>query len=116
MMLELSMTRQRDQWLQESIRQHLRFLVFDELYTYRGRQGSQDCHIKIQALLQWAENLNKHRQPFELLSVTNREYQQQKAASPSKSDLRSVWLPIVDEVRTFFVSMSNDFPVFKARP
>ena len=40
MMLELIMTRQTEQWLRKSIRQYLQFLVFDELHTYRGRQGS----------------------------------------------------------------------------
>ncbi len=35
----------------------------------------------------------KYRQPFEILAVTNREYQRKKAASCSKSDLRSEWLP-----------------------
>ena len=40
MMLELIMTRLKERKLRESIQQHLRFLVFDELHTYRGRQGS----------------------------------------------------------------------------
>lgn len=40
MMLELIMTRQTEQWLRKSIKQHLQFLVFDELHTYRGRQGA----------------------------------------------------------------------------
>ena len=35
----------------------------------------------------------KYRQPFEILAVTNREYQQKKAAFASEHDLRSVWLP-----------------------
>ncbi len=40
MMLELLLTRSREKFLRDSFRQHLRFLVFDELHTYRGRQGS----------------------------------------------------------------------------
>jgi hypothetical protein len=40
MMLELIMTRHNDAWLRQSLAEHLRFLVFDELHTYRGRQGS----------------------------------------------------------------------------
>ena len=31
-----------------------------------------------------------------------------KAVSLAKSDLRSVWLPIVDDVRTFFESMTEE--------
>lgn len=40
MMLELIMTRQTEDWIRESIKDNLEFLVFDELHTYRGRQGS----------------------------------------------------------------------------
>lgn len=40
MMLELIMTRQSESWLRDSIKDSLQFLVFDELHTYRGRQGS----------------------------------------------------------------------------
>ncbi|SEQ03180.1 protein of unknown function [Hyunsoonleella jejuensis] len=40
MMLELIMTRQSESWLRDSLKDNLEFLVFDELHTYRGRQGS----------------------------------------------------------------------------
>lgn len=40
MMMELILTRAREKWMRDSIREHLSFLVFDELHTYRGRQGS----------------------------------------------------------------------------
>ncbi|MDI6400717.1 DEAD/DEAH box helicase [Balneolaceae bacterium ANBcel3] len=40
MMLELIMTRAKEQKIRESISENLQFLVFDELHTYRGRQGS----------------------------------------------------------------------------
>lgn len=40
MMLELIMTRLKERPLRDSISEHLKFLVFDELHTYRGRQGS----------------------------------------------------------------------------
>ena len=40
MMLELLLTRVRERPLREGIYQNLRFLVFDELHTYRGRQGA----------------------------------------------------------------------------
>ena len=49
-----------------------------------------------------------YRQPFEFLAVTNREYQQHKAAFGNESGLRSVWLPLVDSYRTFFESMSEE--------
>lgn len=40
MMLELLLTREREQYMRDSFRDNLRFLVFDELHTYRGRQGA----------------------------------------------------------------------------
>jgi superfamily II DNA helicase RecQ len=40
MMLELIMTRQSEGWLRESLKDSLKYLVFAELHTYRGRQGA----------------------------------------------------------------------------
>lgn len=40
MMMELIMTRSREASMREAIRDNLQFLVFDELHTYRGRQGA----------------------------------------------------------------------------
>lgn len=40
MMLELLLTRIRERSIREAIYDNLRFLVFDELHTYRGRQGA----------------------------------------------------------------------------
>jgi len=40
MMLELLMTRASETQMRESIFQNLKYLVFDELHTYRGRQGA----------------------------------------------------------------------------
>lgn len=40
MMLELLLTRMRERTIRDAIYNNLRFLVFDELHTYRGRQGA----------------------------------------------------------------------------
>jgi superfamily II DNA/RNA helicase len=40
MMLELLLTRVLERPIRDAIYQNLRFLVFDELHTYRGRQGA----------------------------------------------------------------------------
>jgi superfamily II DNA/RNA helicase len=55
MMLELIMTRQTEEWMRKSFRDQLRFLVFDELHTYRGRQGS-DVSFLIRRLKHHAVN------------------------------------------------------------
>ena len=40
MMLELLLTRVQERPIRNAIFKHLRYLVFDELHTYRGRQGA----------------------------------------------------------------------------
>ncbi len=40
MMLELLLTREQEQSIRDAIFKNLRYLVFDELHTYRGRQGA----------------------------------------------------------------------------
>lgn len=40
MMLELLLTRVRERSIRDAIYENLRFLVFDKLHTYRGRQGA----------------------------------------------------------------------------
>ena len=40
MMLELLLTRLKERKIRDSIYENLRFLVFDELHTFRGRQGA----------------------------------------------------------------------------
>ncbi|MFC1734740.1 DEAD/DEAH box helicase, partial [Candidatus Hydrogenedentota bacterium] len=40
MMLELLLTRVQERRIRDAIYENLRFLVFDELHTYRGRQGA----------------------------------------------------------------------------
>lgn len=55
MMLELIMTRDREHWMRESMQQHLQFLVFDELHTYRGRQGA-DVSMLIRRIKQEVQN------------------------------------------------------------
>ena len=54
MMLELIMTRQSESWLRDSIKDHLQYLVFDELHTYRGRQGS-DVSMLIRRIKSWCK-------------------------------------------------------------
>jgi ATP-dependent helicase YprA (DUF1998 family) len=51
MMLELIMTRQSESWLRNSLEKNLQFLVYDELHTYRGRQGADVSYLnrRIQA-------------------------------------------------------------------
>ncbi|HAP58045.1 MAG TPA: hypothetical protein DCR93_00515, partial [Cytophagales bacterium] len=52
MMLELIMTRHGERSLRENLAEHLKYLVFDELHTYRGRQGA-DVSLLIRRIRAW---------------------------------------------------------------
>ena len=55
MMLELILTRTAERTLRRSISDNLKFLVFDELHIYRGRQGS-DVSLLVRRIKALAEN------------------------------------------------------------
>lgn len=55
MMLELILTRPRERQLRNNIFNHIRYLVFDELHTYRGRQGA-DVAMLIRRITHSATN------------------------------------------------------------
>ncbi|MCX6148669.1 MAG: DEAD/DEAH box helicase, partial [Candidatus Kapabacteria bacterium] len=55
MMLELILTRSNDRDIKKSIFDNLKYLVFDELHTYRGRQGS-DVAILIRRIISKTKN------------------------------------------------------------
>lgn len=55
MMLELILTRLQERSIRDSIYRNLRYLVFDELHTYRGRQGS-DVAMLIRRIRATSEN------------------------------------------------------------
>lgn len=55
MMLELLLTRGGQRTLREAIYERVRFLVFDELHTYRGRQGA-DVGVLIRRIRARAKN------------------------------------------------------------
>lgn len=55
MMLELVLTRAGEAGIRAALRDNLRFLVFDELHTYRGRQGA-DVAMLIRRIRSLARN------------------------------------------------------------
>ena len=61
MMLELIMTRHKEEWLRGLMRTNLKYLVFDELHTYRGRQGA-DVSMLVRRLRNLAsKKTHRHR-------------------------------------------------------
>lgn len=55
MMLELIMTRASEKFMRDSIFTNLKYLVFDELHTYRGRQGA-DVSLLIRRISAQTQN------------------------------------------------------------
>ena len=66
MMLELLLTRVRERSIRDGIYENLRFLVFDELHTYRGRQGADVAmlirRIRSNCTSNWSASA--HRPPW----------------------------------------------------
>jgi ATP-dependent helicase YprA (DUF1998 family) len=69
MMLELIMTRQSESWMRDSIKDNLEFLVFDELHTYRGRQGS-DVSLLIRRIKSWCRMRSQTRKSLKTVPMT----------------------------------------------
>jgi len=55
MMLELTMTRAKEDWMRKAMHEHMRYLVLDELHVYRGRQGA-DIAMLMKRLQAQAKN------------------------------------------------------------
>ena len=51
MMLELLLTRIQERSIRDAIYKNLKFLVFDELHTYRGRQGAEGSRLSAKTRL-----------------------------------------------------------------
>ena len=61
MMLELLLTRVRERPIRDAIYANLRFLVFDELHTYRGRQGADVAMLIRRIRARCAQKIDLHR-------------------------------------------------------
>lgn len=57
MMLELILTRPREKSIRDNIYNNIKYLVFDELHTYRGRQGA-DVALLIRRIIHSAKSNN----------------------------------------------------------
>ena len=102
MMLELLLTRVKERPIRDAIFKNLRHLVFDELHTYRGRQGADVSMLirRIQA---------QCRQPIccigtsaTMISVGSRDSQKEEVASVASKIFGRSFRPsqIVDETLT----------------
>ncbi len=93
MMLELIMTRSGEAYLRENLQEHLEFLAFDELHTYRGRQGS-DIAMLIRRMQAKARNpLRFMGTSATLVSGDNLQEQKRRVAELAGLIFGKVFLP-----------------------
>ncbi|MFA8436793.1 MAG: DEAD/DEAH box helicase [Marinifilaceae bacterium] len=79
MMLELIMTRYSEKAFRNSIKDKLKYLVFDELHTYRGRQGA-DVALLVRRIKGFVENSLIHIGTSATMATGKRSYQQEQVA------------------------------------
>ena len=112
MMLELLLTRVKERSIRDAIFQNLRHLVFDELHTYRGRQGADVSMLirRIQA---------QCRQPIccigtsaTMISVGSQDSQREAVARVASTIFGRSFEPsqIVDETLTRSLAYTGNLP------
>lgn len=84
MMLELIMTRSAETFLRDNLQEHLEFLAFDELHTYRGRQGSDIALLIRRIKAKAAKPLRFMGTSATLVSSDNLHVQKEKVAKLAK--------------------------------
>ena len=102
MMLELILTRAREHPLRTAIFENLKFLVFDELHTYRGRQGAD-----VAMLIRRIRTHCKHKvccigTSATMVSVDDQQERQEAVASVASKMFGRLFSPdqIVEETLT----------------
>ena len=116
MMLELLLTRVKERPIRDAIFENLRYLIFDELHTYRGRQGA-DVSMLIR-------RIRAHcKQPVccigtsaTMVSVGAAESQRAEVAHVASTIFGQKFTPaqIVDETLTRSLDFSGGFPTKNA--
>jgi len=93
MMLELIMTRSGEAYLRENLQEHLEFLAFDELHTYRGRQGSDIAMLIRRMQAKAKKTLRFMGTSATLVSGDNLQEQKQRVAELAELIFGKSFLP-----------------------
>lgn len=80
MMLELLLTRSQERPIRDAIYNNLRFLVFDELHTYRGRQGADVAMLIRRIRAQCRQHVTHIGTSATMVSVGSLASQQEQVA------------------------------------
>ena len=99
MMLELLLTRIQERPIRDAIFRNLRYLVFDELHTYRGRQGADVSMLIRRILTQCEQSVVGIGTSATMVSVGSTEAQRKEVADVASTIFGRPFIPdqIVDE-------------------
>ena len=99
MMLELLLTRTQERSIRDAIFENLRYLVFDELHTYRGRQGADVSMLIRRILAQCKQPVVGIGTSATMVSVGSTESQRQEVADVASTIFGRPFMPdqVVDE-------------------
>ena len=113
MMLELLLTRLRERSIREAIYQNLRFLVFDELHTYRGRQGADVAMLIRRIRAQCANELICIGTSATMVSAGTTTSQRLQVAQVATTLFGCPFAPeqVVNETLTRSLSFAGNMPV-----
>ena len=112
MMLELLLTRIRERPLREAIYENLKFLVFDELHTYRGRQGADVAMLIRRIRSRCAHHVTCIGTSATMVSVGSAASQREEVSKVATLLFGRPFLPdqVVNETLTRSLSYSGNLP------
>ena len=116
MMLELLLTRVQERPIRDAIFDNLRHLVFDELHTYRGRQGADVSMLIRRIHAQCKQPISYIGTSATMVSVGSRDSQREEVAQVASKVFGRLFLPnqIVDETLTRSLAATGKLPSKKA--
>jgi superfamily II DNA/RNA helicase len=112
MMLELLLTRVQERPIRDAIYDNLRFLVFDELHTYRGRQGADVAMLIRRICAKCQQNITCIGTSATMVSVGSLTSQREQVAKVATTMFGRLFRPdqIVNETLTRSLAFSGNLP------
>lgn len=112
MMLELLLTRIQERTLRDAIFKNLRYLVFDELHTYRGRQGADVAMLIRRIQAQASHQVCCIGTSATMISVGSDQEQRRDVARVATTVFGRAFKPnqIIDETLTLSLDPSGTLP------
>ena len=112
MMLELLLTRVQERSIRDSIYENLRFLVFDELHTYRGRQGADVAMLIRRIRAQCRQNVTCIGTSATMVSVGSLAFRREQVAQVATTLFGRLFGSdqIIDETLTRSLDFAGSLP------